>query len=124
MYGKLLISLSSSTSTALHVVGRQRNGKRKLKRILDNHFRVFEKTPEAFGDCNGSVNLGSSTSSASGKVETHALGSLCAGEEAWVTTSLQASRTVQLTIMNLFDLGALEDTDDDGRQHSQIHFLV
>ena len=23
-----------------------------------------------------------------------------------------------------FDLGALENTDDDGRQHSQIHFLV
>ena len=108
---------------ALRVVERQRNGKRKLKRILENHFRVFETTAEAFGDCNGSVNLGSSTSSATGKFETHALGSLCAEEEAWVFASLQTSRTIQLTVMSLSDLRALESTDDDGRQHSQIHFL-
>ena len=82
MYGKLLISLSTSTATALQVVERQRNGKRKLKRILDNLSPVFEETLEAFGDCNGSVSLGSSTSSATGEFETHALGSLCAGEEA------------------------------------------
>ena len=91
MYGKLLISLSTSTTAALQVVERQRNGKRKLKRIFDYLFRVFEERLEAFGDCNGSVNLGSSTSSATGEIETHALGSLCAGEEAWVTASLQAS---------------------------------
>lgn len=82
MYGKLLISLSSSTATAPQVEERQRNGKRKLKRILDNHFRMFEETPEACGDCNGSVSLGSSTSSATGEIESHALGSVCAGEEA------------------------------------------
>ena len=81
MYGKLLISLSTSTATARQAVKRQRSGKRKLKRILDNLFPVFEETLEAFGDCNGSVSLGSSTSSATGEIETHALDSLCAPEK-------------------------------------------